>query len=263
MGNESTIRTGTTNKSTRKGISTTSTSISNLAPSSIYQFGVVTAINPTTKEIIYNALEDNVASQKLGRALPLYKNKIQLPDIGYIVPLLRGPNVDVGPISNQYGKTTYYLDPIGIWQTVEENKIERTADISPEPNEVKVNKLDIKNIGIGISNNSPMLEQTTVNAAQRPLPSPPPSAAVTSSPITPQPSPTIPSIPTPSYTFIIKYKDDNWEANIYNNNILVFTKIYAHVTNTMDSIKENLKREAKYFGFFVNNQFYPPQSNIA
>ena len=263
MGKENTIRTGTTSRGNRNGSSSNSNSISNVAPSSTYQFGIVTAVNPTTKEIVYNAIENNVASQKLGKATPLYKNKIQLPGIGYIVPLLRGPNTDINIVGGQYSKTTYYMDPIGIWQTVEENRIERTIDMSPQPTDVSVSKLDVKNVGIGISNNSPILEQTTVNAAERPLPSPAPSVAVTSSPITPIPSPAVPPIPTPSYTFRISLNYETWEADIYNNNILIYTKKYYYATNTEESIRANLVYEAKYFGFFVNSQFYPPQPDIA
>jgi len=173
MGSENTIRTGTTSRNNRKGISVNSNSITGLAPSSIYQFGIVTTVNPTTKEIIYNIIENNVASQKLGKALPLYKNKIQLPGIGYIVPLLRGPSNDVSAVGGQYAKTTYYMDPIGIWQTVEDNKVERTTDMSPEPTEVKISKLDIKNIEIGISNNQPSFTKEVIFNTEVPLPSSP------------------------------------------------------------------------------------------
>ena len=173
MGSENTILTCTTSRNNRKGISFNSNSITGLAPSSIYQFGIVTTVNPTTKEIIYNIIENNVASQKLGKALPLYKNKIQLPGIGYIVPLLRGPSNDVSAVGGQYAKTTYYMDPIGIWQTVEDNKVERTNDMSPEPTEVKISKLDIKNIEIGISNNQPSFTKEVIFDTEVPLPSSP------------------------------------------------------------------------------------------
>jgi hypothetical protein len=154
MGKENTISTGTTKKNNRQGLSVNSNSLSNLLPSSTYQFGLVIGVNPTTKEIIYNAIEDNVTVNKQGKALPLYKNKIQLPDIGYVVPLLRGPNTDVSVNSGQYSKTTYYLDPIGIWQTVEENKISKSQNFSAKTITADINKLNIKLAELGIVNNS-------------------------------------------------------------------------------------------------------------
>lgn len=154
MGRENTIMTGTTKKSNRQGLSVNSNSLNTLLPSSTYQFGLVIGINPTTKEIIYNAIEDNVAVNKQGKALPLYKNKIQLPDIGYVVPLLRGPSTDISVNGGQYNKVTYYLDPIGIWQTVEENKIEKSPGMSPATPTADVTKLNIKLAELGIVNNS-------------------------------------------------------------------------------------------------------------
>ncbi len=261
MGRENTIRTGTTSKNRNTSFSN-SNSINGIAPSSVYQFGIVTAVNPTTKEIIYNAVEDNVASKKLGKALPLYKNKIQLPGIGYIVPLLRGPNTDIGTLNGQYSKTTYYMDPIGVWQTVEDNKIERTADISPEPAEVKVSKLDVKNTEIGISNNSPVLEQATVNAAERPLPSPAPSVAVTSSPITPLPSPSVPTAPHPGYRFEVGFGNNEWISKIYYGDVLIDTTAWFYKNFNEEKIIAQLKLEAKHFGFFKNNKGYPKQPDI-
>jgi len=154
MGRENTITTGTTKKNNKQGLSINSNSLSNLLPSSTYQFGVVIGINPTTKEIIYNAIEDNVTVNKQGKAIPLYKNKIQLPNIGYVVPLLRGPNTNISVNSGQYSKTTYYLDPIGIWQTVEENKISKTQGFSANTDTADVSKINIKLAELGIVNNS-------------------------------------------------------------------------------------------------------------
>ena len=79
MGKENSIKTGTIVKTPRSLSTNTSMNIGNapsLLPSSTYQFGVVTGVNPVTKEIIYNAIEDNMGNQKPGKAIPLYKNKI-------------------------------------------------------------------------------------------------------------------------------------------------------------------------------------------
>ena len=155
MGKENSIKTGTIVKTPRSLSTNTSMNIGNapsLLPSSTYQFGIVTAVNPVTKEIICNAIEDNMSSKKSVPAIPLYKNKIQLPTVGSIVPLLRGPNTQVGILNKQYDKTTYYLDPIGVWQTVDNNIVERTIALSPPTNEVSINKLSIKGVEIGIPN---------------------------------------------------------------------------------------------------------------
>jgi len=262
MGKENSIKTGTIVKTPRSLSTNTSINIGNtssLLPSSTYQFGVVTAVNPITKEIICNAIEDNMSSQKSIPAIPLYKNKIQLPNTGSIVPLLRGPNTNVGILSHEYDKTTYYLDPIGIWQTVDNNTIVRTVSLSPPTNEVNVNKLSIKGAEIGIPNNSPELDKTTVNATQRPLPSPPPSPSLN---VAPSPSVAAASPPSSNFTFRISLNYETWIADIYNNNVLIGTKQYVFINFTEASIRELLTQEAKYFGFFINNNFYPPQPNI-
>lgn len=262
MGRENTIKTGTIVKTPRSLSTNTSINIGNassLLPSSTYQFGIVVGVNPTTKEIVYNAIEDNMGSQKQGKAQPLYKNKIQLPNIGYVVPLLRGPNTDVSFLNGQYVKTTYYLDPIGIWQDIQDNKIERSIGISPVTPEANVSKLNIKAAEIGLPNNPPQVEETTVDAAQRPLPSlvPSPSANVTPAP------PTQPSAPPSSnFTFRIKLNYETWEAEIYNNNILVDTKKYVFINYNEKTIREQLTFEAKHFGFYVNGQYHPPQPDI-
>jgi hypothetical protein len=260
MGKENTIRTGTTTKKTHNGLSINSNSLSSLAPSSVFQYGVVAAVNPTTKEIIYNIIEDNVVVNHPGKALPLYKNKIQLPGIDYIVPLLRGPNTDISVNGGQYAKTAYYLDPIGIWQTVEQNKIEKTAYEFSNPPEDNVTNININKAEVGIPFNSPVLEQTTVDAAQRPLPSP--SSVIIPTSITPQPSPAPQSPPLSNYTFKISLNYETWEADIYNNNVLIYTKKYVFVNYTQESIRENLVYEGKYFGFYDGHQFYPPQPDL-
>ncbi len=154
MGSENVIRTGTTRMS-KNLITNTSSNIGNapsLLPDSVFQYGIVVGVNPVDKSIVYNAIQDNMSSQKYGPAIPLYKNKIQLPTTGSVVPLLRGPNTQVGIINKQYDKTVYYLDPIGIWQTLKDNIIDRTLALSPQSDEISINKLNIKGAEIGIPN---------------------------------------------------------------------------------------------------------------
>ena len=116
------------------------------------KFGIVVDINLVTKEITYNTIEDNVGAYKVGKAKPLYPNQIQVPDIGYVVPLVIGPDVNVGVVSKAKNKTIYYMDPIGIWQTVDNNKIVRTETLSPPLSIVNVGRQNINTSEIGIPN---------------------------------------------------------------------------------------------------------------
>jgi hypothetical protein len=153
MGKENTFRSGTTSQVQPGSNGMTSTTYDMLSKSAQgMRFGVVVAVNLTTKEITYNVLEDNISTYKVGKALPLYPNQIQIPDIGYVVPLVIGPAKNVGVISNAKNKSTYYMDPIGIWQTVDNNKVVRTSTFSPTSPSTVVNKLNINTSEIGIPN---------------------------------------------------------------------------------------------------------------
>ena len=116
------------------------------------KFGIIVAIDLITKEITYNTIEDNVGAYKVGKAKPLYPNQIQIPDIGYVVPLIIGPTNNAGVISNAKNKTTYYMDPIGIWQTVDDNKIVRAESFSPPLAVTNVGRQNINTSEIGIPN---------------------------------------------------------------------------------------------------------------
>jgi hypothetical protein len=153
MGKENNFKAGVTSQVQpgSNGLTTNAYSVMNKSGQGM-RFGIVTAINLTTKEITYNIIEDNVGAYKAGKALPLYPNQIQIPDIGYVVPLVIGPANNVGVISNAKNKSTYYMDPIGIWQTVNDNKIVRTNTFSPSSPSTVVNKLNINTSEIGIPN---------------------------------------------------------------------------------------------------------------
>jgi hypothetical protein len=156
MGKENFIRTGTNNKSSDYvGVSSLSNNLRVGLPSSTFDFGVVVSVDTVTREIRYNVIEDNLVTGKLGLAKPLYKNKIQLPDVGYVVPLLRGPDTNIQSNGGQYSKTTYYLDPININQTVNQNKVEKRDTLSPSTSDVRIDKNNIKNANLGIPINSP------------------------------------------------------------------------------------------------------------
>jgi hypothetical protein len=151
MGN--TIKTGLINiGKSNNTLSIGSYSLNNKLPSSVYQFGIVFAINTNNKSIIYRLIEDNVATQKKGTAFPLYPNKIQLPGLKYVVPLLRAPDIDISTLNGQYSKNVYYLDPIGMWQTVNDNSIDTSSPSSNIPKETNISKQNINQALIGIPN---------------------------------------------------------------------------------------------------------------
>jgi hypothetical protein len=152
MGKENSIRTSSNISSKLIGNSTgfSSYNLNQKLPKSIYSYANVVTVNPVTKEIVYNIIEDNLGLTKIGTAKPLYPNKIVIPQSGSIVPLLRGPDTSVNINAGQYSKTTYYLDPIGIQQTVNDNIIVKEAiKIPPESN---ITKLNIKQAELGIPN---------------------------------------------------------------------------------------------------------------
>jgi hypothetical protein len=150
MGKENNIKTGTIHRKSHGGVSMSTFNLKDKLPSSVYQFGIVNAINPDTREIGYIIIEDNVSTGKVGTAKPLYPNRIQLPDIGYVIPLLRGPDIGISTTPGRNSKTMYYLDPIGIWQNVDDNSIRRSTTVSNKSPESNVSKADIIKSNIGI-----------------------------------------------------------------------------------------------------------------
>lgn len=101
-----------------------------------YFYGVVTYVNPETRAIQYDVLEDNISSGRIGEAIPAYKDNITLPQLNDVVPLFNGPTADSGLLSEQYSKTVYYLDPISNLGDLAENGLVRTTIFSPLPPEV-------------------------------------------------------------------------------------------------------------------------------
>jgi hypothetical protein len=85
-----------------------------------YSYGFVLSVDAGDRSITYRAIEDNLSS-KVGKALPLYINNIQLPKPGDVVPILKGPNNTVGEVRSQYERLTYYLNPVTINSNVNDN----------------------------------------------------------------------------------------------------------------------------------------------
>lgn len=86
-----------------------------------YSYGFVIDNSNPDRSITYRPIGDNISPTKVGKAIPFHANNIQLPGIGEIVPLLKGPDNVAGEFSSQYEKITYYLNPVTINQNVNDN----------------------------------------------------------------------------------------------------------------------------------------------
>lgn len=153
MGTGATIKTGGNNKSSYYRSSATANSYYS-RDSNPYMFGKVITVNTGASgevSIIYTPLVDRITSsgnEKQGIAYPLYINQTKIPEVGSIVPLLRAPSrvnqTDVSNVVNQYSKSTYYLDPVDIQGTVNNNTV---GDSSSSNNNLTPNSTSNTNIG--------------------------------------------------------------------------------------------------------------------
>ena len=151
MGTGTTIKTG-------GGRNTSRTQGGGISPSyydknqTPYQYGIVKDINyEDGNSVIFTPFEDRIGGggEKLGIAYPFYPNKTKIPDTGSLIPLLRGParNISLDP-TNQYDKSTYYLDPIDFNQSVNGNIIgDPNQQSSTTPNNTyKNNEIGVGNV---------------------------------------------------------------------------------------------------------------------
>ncbi len=86
-----------------------------------YSYGFVIDNSNSDRSITYRPIGDNISPTKVGKAVPFHANNIQLPGIGEIVPLLKGPDRVAGAFSSQYEQITYYLNPVTVNQNVFDN----------------------------------------------------------------------------------------------------------------------------------------------
>lgn len=104
-------------------------------------------------ELIQNNLSPSAASDKkvkTGTAKPLYPYKVRLPIINEIVPLMKGPNTSVTNKKGMYDNTLYYLDPIGMFGTVNDNQaIQNASTPSNGVNSKSLSVIDIKKNKLG------------------------------------------------------------------------------------------------------------------
>lgn len=132
MGTGNTIKTGGSRKSSHSRSSTTANSYYN-RDQNPYTYGKVTQVIQESNggiSIIYTPLKDRVSSsgnEKQGKAFPFYANMAKVPEVNNIVPLLKGPNrvplSDVGDVAHQYDSATYFLDPMDIQGTANNNTV--------------------------------------------------------------------------------------------------------------------------------------------
>jgi len=118
------------------------------------QYGRVTSINPD-RSIQYEPITNTLNASKLNYkeaqtsiAYNFNPNFTRLPEVGELVPLITGPNNQIGNTARQFDKITYYLiGPISIQNTVDDNKVPQNPPPKQE-NSVK----DYKANDIGINN---------------------------------------------------------------------------------------------------------------
>jgi len=72
MGKENTIVTGTTRRPNNGSSVNSGANLSTILPSSPYQFGIVDAVDSTTREIVYRIIENNVADNHYIKIMFVY-----------------------------------------------------------------------------------------------------------------------------------------------------------------------------------------------
>jgi hypothetical protein len=153
MGRENIIQTGTsTPNDFNKFINPQSKTYKSI------NLGIVISVNELTREIIYAPLHNNISLNKKGIAKPSTNNFQHLPKPGYIIKLKSNSDSSISNISESGKNTVYYEpSPIGVWQSVDNNKVEIGPNVSDNP--VDINISDIKNADIGVTKNNPLKTQ--------------------------------------------------------------------------------------------------------
>jgi hypothetical protein len=121
-----------------------------------YFYGVVTRVDNESRRVFFDILSgQNIGPNKIGDALPFYKDNLTLPQVGDTVPLLNGPSPESGILGEANSRTLFYLPPISVDQELAENTIVRTSTISPLPDTVSSfqSYLTVNN-GFAFDNNS-------------------------------------------------------------------------------------------------------------
>jgi hypothetical protein len=120
--------------------------------------GVVVSVNTGTREIVYAPLANNISLNKKGIAKPLTLNYQQLPQSGDIIKLTANSDSSVSNNSDTGRNSVYYdPNPIGVYQTVNNNKVELGPGTNNTSTSTDIN--DIKKADIGINKNNPVKAQ--------------------------------------------------------------------------------------------------------
>lgn len=110
------------------------------------------------RSIDFELIQNNVAPSainnkdiKTGQAKPLRPYNTRLPIVGEVVPLVKASAVGITTKKGQFDNTLRYDDPIGFWDTINDNRAFETTPV--ETTGVDVSGLsitDIKKNQIGI-----------------------------------------------------------------------------------------------------------------
>ena len=232
MGKENTIRTGI-NMPNRMLDMASSMNNSKAAFVPQFIYGLVKSINPSTKEIVYSPIESNIPSTKVGTAIPMSTNFVKLPEVGNVVRIFPGPDIDAS-ISNSVGSKTLYYDPnsVTIWQVPNNNKIDQNTP--PKAKEIKVDNKNLKKASIGIPHNSPN-KKTTSNAGSTAT-----HSTIISKPLASDNSFAIIIGGTPSSKFGAAFmKKEAETAGIISNKNIIFSDWENSTESIMNTVKKD------------------------
>jgi hypothetical protein len=159
MGAENRIITGNTTANANQ--STGGGGRFNPPPSSgTYQYGRVIEVNTKDRSIKYELINNNLGSSAIDNkrkfisvAKSYNPNFTRLPQVGELVPLITGPSKRAGSADGSYDMETYYLDPISVQGTVDDNKVpQNKTSVTTNPN--SVNNYKLNEIGVNSNPNS-------------------------------------------------------------------------------------------------------------
>lgn len=225
------------------------------------QYGRVTLINPD-RSIQYELIRDTVKASKLrnknaiiGIAYNFNPNFTRLPEVGEIVPLIEGPNNQIGNSARQYDKVTYYIiGPISIQNTVDDNKVPQ--DNTPIPTD---SISDYKLNDIGFVNPQPGQQVPAEPPPPPPSPSPSNPAIVPS----PTPSPTPPPLPDPRGIFQEIYINKaGQQFDLYSKKSGFNTTIYAYKKGTNVLVRTGPPSSTSSLSLQLNEMKLALQDNV-
>jgi hypothetical protein len=215
------------------------------SPTPHFTYGLVRDVNPSNRSISYSPIVSNVPSNKVGIAIPLSTNFVKLPEPNNIVRIFVGPDIDAS-IANSVGSNTMYYDPtpVGVWKTVDNNKIDQGLLQAPKDKASNVNAKDIKKSSLGIPHNTPN-KPTPSNAG----PFPPNGTYIISNPLPSDNSFAIVIGGTPSSSFGAAYmKQQAEKAGIINNKNIIFSN-WENPTNSLMNAVKKLNPNATFSSF--------------